>query len=514
MNRFKFTVALTALCAAGVLSTSSVEAKVKAKVEKRSEQLQKAVKVKNMREHQEELQEIADRNNGNRVAGSPGHVQSAVYVERELKDAGYKVTRLPFDFPFFSENSPTTLSSIAPDLKDYVADTDFSTMQYSGAGEITAVAQGVEGGLVLPPTDAPSSVNGCDPADFTGFVPGNIAVIQRGGCTFETKADNAVLAGASAVIIFNEGNPGRTDEIGGGTLNNPKAVPVISTSFAIGQELRTGGKTLRLKTDTTSEIRSTYNVLAETKSGEASRVVVVGAHLDSVAEGPGIQDNGSGSAAILEIAIQMSKGKFKTRNKVRFMWFSAEEAGLLGSEDYVASLSEADLAKIALNLNFDMIASPNFVRFVYDGDGSDTPDAGPAGSAEIEQVFNDHLAGKGLAFEATAFDGRSDYGPFIDAGIAAGGLFTGAEVLKTAEQQAIYGGTTGVAFDACYHEACDNYDNNNEQVFEEMANAAAHATWYFANKQYPQAKTAQRSARVRAGTAAKNWLYKGSHLQR
>ena len=159
----------------------------------------------------------------------------------------------------------------------------------------------------------------------------------------------------------------------------------------------------------------------------------MGAHLDSVGVGPGINDNGSGSATILEIAEQIRK--VKPRNKIRFIWFGAEEHGLLGSEAYVDSLPQSERDKIAAMLNFDMVGSPNFVRFVYDGDLSDSepPEGGaPPASADIEQLFLDYFESQGLPTEPTAFDGRSDYGPFIFAGIPAGGLFTGAEVLKTA----------------------------------------------------------------------------------
>jgi Zn-dependent M28 family amino/carboxypeptidase len=187
-------------------------------------------------------------------------------------------------------------------------------------------------------------------------------------------------------------------------------------------------------------------------------VVVVGAHLDSVVPGPGINDNGSGSATILEVARQLAK--FKTTNRVRFAWWGAEELNLIGSTNYVNGLSPAQKDAIALNLNFDMVGSPNFVRFVYDSDNSAFPPGpggaqpGPPGSGAIEQTFTDYFASQNLASDPTPFNGRSDYGPFITttspahpAGIPAGGLFTGAEGVKTAEQAAVYGGTAGVAYD-------------------------------------------------------------------
>lgn len=184
--------------------------------------------------------------------------------------------------------------------------------------------------------------------------------------------------------------------------------------------------------------------------------------------GRGSTTNGSGSSYNLESAIKLAGSGIKLENKVRFAFWGAEEEGLIGSTFYVNSLSDDEFSKILLNVNFDMIASPNYVRFVYDGDGSDTPTAGPPGSAQIEEVFNDYFDSIGLAHDPTAFDGRSDYGPFIARGAPAGGLFTGAEGIKTPAQAATYGGTAGVAYDHCYHQACDTINNLNLTGFDQM----------------------------------------------
>ena len=250
-----------------------------------------------------------------------------------------------------------------------------------------------------------------------------------------------------------------------------------AAALANGSERGSTGLTARLKVDWRPGTYPTSNVIAETRHGDPDNVIVVGAHLDSVGTGPGINDNGSGSATILEIAEQLRK--VKPRNKIRFIWFGAEEHGLLGSEAYVDSLPQSERDKIAAMLNFDMVGSPNFVRFVYDGDLSDSepPEGGaPPASAEIEELFLDYFESQGLATEPTAFDGRSDYGPFIFAGIPAGGLFTGAEEIKTAEQAAIYGGTAGEPYDPCYHLGCDDIDNLNDTALDQMSDAAAHAT--------------------------------------
>jgi Zn-dependent M28 family amino/carboxypeptidase len=261
---------------------------------------------------------------------------------------------------------------------------------------------------------------------------------------------------------------------------------VVGTTTAIGQALLAlGTPTVHLATSTMSETRPTENVLADTPGGDPDRKLVVGAHLDSVVQGPGINDNGSGSAGILEIAEQFAARDIEPRNQVRFAWWGAEEFNLVGSTYYVNTLGEDELAQHMANLNFDMIGSPNYVRFVYDGDNSAFPvgptaAAGPDGSGLIEDVFTSYFANQGLASEPTPFSGRSDYGPFIAQGIPAGGLFTGAEGIKTAEQAEIYGGTAGMAYDPCYHQACDTFENNSDAGLHEMSDAAAHAVYTFA----------------------------------
>ena len=261
--------------------------------------------------------------------------------------------------------------------------------------------------------------------------------------------------------------------------------PALGTTLALGQDLANGiasgstGSVVTIRIDRIEEVRITHNVIAETPGGDPNRVVVIGAHLDSVPRGPGINDNGSGSATILEIAETYTAQGRVPRNKLRFIWFSAEEFGLLGSDAYVDSLSQAERDKIMAMINFDMVGSPNYVRFVYDGDNSAFPVGpgaaeGPPGSAYLEDLFVDYFNGVGLASDPTPFSGRSDYGPFIAVGIPAGGLFTGAEGIKTAAQAATYGGTVGAQYDPCYHLACDTYANNSNTGLDQMSDAAAH----------------------------------------
>lgn len=465
-----------------------------------TKRLRDAVTVNGILAHERALQRIANDNDGTRASGTPGYEASLTYVAGQLRRAGYHVRRQAFTFPFYRELAAPTLAQVSPTATTY----ESATFDYSPTGDVTGTLVPTTD-VQVPPTPAPASTSGCEPADFPPAPAGPaVALVQRGTCTFEDKATNAAAAGYEAVVIFNEGQPGRT-ELLTGTLGNPGTIPAVGIGFADGQALyqaaQAGPVTVRVATSTEVDpARTTWNLLADSPRGDASRTVVVGAHLDSVAAGPGINDNGSGTATILEIAKQMSRLNVVPRQKLRFAFWGAEEAGLLGSEHYVASLSDAQLGRIYANLNFDMLGSPNYVRFVYDGDGSGDPDAaGPPGSAQIESVFTDYFAAQGLASEPTAFDGRSDYGPFIDVGIPAGGLFSGAEGVKTPEQAAVYGGTAGEPYDRCYHEACDTIDNLSTKALAELGDAAAHAAMTLARTRSGLFEDGSRAAARSAG---------------
>jgi aminopeptidase Y len=431
--------------------------------------LLECVTLDGVRAHQAALQAIADANGGVRAAGTPGYDQSVAYIVDKMTAAGYNVTLNAFPFTYVAL---PLLQQIAPIAATY----ESGTFTGTGYGDVTASVTAVDINLVMPR----ANTSGCEAADFAGFPAGNIALVQRGTCTFSVKALNAQAAGASAVIIFNQGNtPDREPLIIGTLAPSTAAIPVIGASFADGQALAQPGSSARVRVEAPQQVTQ-YNVIAESRDGDPNNVVMAGAHLDSVLRGPGINDNGSGSAAILEAAIQMAK--VKPRNKLRFAWWGAEESGLVGSTAYVAGLSAEEKAKIALYLNFDMVGSPNHVFFIYDGDDSDGVGAGPgpAGSAQIEKVFEGFFTSRGVPFKGTDFSGRSDYGPFIASGIPAGGLFTGAEGIKTAAEAAIWGGTAGQQYDPCYHLRCDTYANNNDTALDVNSDAIAYAILQFA----------------------------------
>ncbi|SKB85219.1 PA domain-containing protein [Arthrobacter sp. 49Tsu3.1M3] len=443
--------------------------------------LRAAVSATNIMKHLAALQAVADANGGTRAASTAGYEASAQYIERKLWAAGYSPVRQTFPYERYDTVS-ASMERLSPSPRTYAYDTPdgFLDMNYSGSGNVTAPLSAVDINLA----GDRASTSGCEAADFGGFTAGNIALVQRGTCTFRVKADNAAAAGAAGVIIFNQGNVDPADErfaLFGGTLDAPQAgIPVVSTSFATGAELAgLNGVSMHLAVSSTVTKLTSFNILADT-GGRADRTVLVGAHLDSVPEGPGINDNGTGTAAILETAIQLKASGQAPVNRVRFAFWGGEEPGLVGSDFYTSQLTASQIKAHAVNLNFDMVGSPNFVRFVYDGDGSSFGTKGPNGSGLVEKVFLDYFKSQNLPTAPTQFDGRSDYSGFINNGIPAGGLFTGAEDLKTVAEAAVFGGTPNVAHDACYHQACDTIGNVNTTVLEQMADAIAHSTLTFA----------------------------------
>ncbi|TVY71565.1 Leucine aminopeptidase [Lachnellula suecica] len=387
----------------------------------------------------------------NRQIFSPGHKATYEWLYNSIKELGDYYTVEYHEFLAESANGKLTV-----DGADVPAGPMTFTPSGNPSGEVVEVAN-----------------IGCNAADYPTELVGNVALIQRGTCTFAAKAKLAGQAGAVGTIIYNNIDGELTGTLGAA---DEDYVPTVGISKANGvslvESIKTATKTAELDVLVTE--LPTYNVIAQTKGGDQNNVVLAGAHTDSVKAGPGINDNGSGTIALLEIAKQLTH--FSVNNAVRFGWWSAEEVGLVGSTRYVEDLSPEELAKITLYLNFDMLASPNYVYAVYDGDGSSFNISGPPGSAAAEKLFQDYFTNDaGLPHVPTAFTSRSDYAAFAAAGVPVGGLFTGAEVLKTAEEARLFGGDAGVAYDINYHGAGDNVSNLNVGAWIQNAKAVAHA---------------------------------------
>ena len=435
--------------------------------------LPRCMQASNIQYHLDRFYGIAQANNGNRAAGRPGYQASVEYIQTTLEQAGYEVTVQPFPFNAFYPTGDGVLEALSPSPLQYKWEEEFTYLSQTEPGDVSGTAVAVD--VDLGPGNA--STSGCEAEDFAGFPVGSVAVIQRGACAFGQKATNAANAGATGVVIFNQGNTDDRKGLINATLGGDYAggIPVVFTTYDIGAGwVDQKDLELRMVVDVVRERTETFNVIAETQRGDPDNVVMTGAHLDSVFEGAGVNDNGSGSAALIELALQMKKAR--PRNQVRFAWWGAEEAGLVGSTYYVNNLSEEEKAKIKVYLNYDMIGSPNFGNFIYDGDGSDFGLEGPPGSAATEALFEKYFDLRDSAYEGTEISFRSDYAQYFEDGIAFGGLFTGAEVIKTEEQAAKFGGEAGVAFDPCYHSGCDDITNVNEQALEINGDAAAFVT--------------------------------------
>jgi Zn-dependent M28 family amino/carboxypeptidase len=448
------------------------------------ERLREAVTVEGLLRHARALQRVADAHDGTRASSTKGYGASATYVEQVLSTAGYRVTEQSFSFPFYREISPAKVSQLSPSSREYQA----LTFDYSASGDVVGPVVPTKD-VQIPPGDEPNSNDsGCEPEDFVPASPiePQVALVQRGTCGYLQKVTNAQAAGYDAVVIFNEGQPGRQDAAHG-TLFEPVSIPAVAVSFADGSSLyadtQAAPTLLRVVTDTEVDPNaSTTNIIADWTGQDPSDVVVAGAHLDSVTAGPGINDNGSGVAALLEVATEIAELRIVPRQTVRFIFWGAEEFGSLGSNHYIEQLSPAELASISAYLNFDMLGSRNYARFVYDGDGSQFGTPGPPGSDQIERIFNAYFAGQNLAVSPTQFDFRSDYTAFFDAGVPVGGLFSGAEGIKTTEEAKLYGGVANEPYDACYHQACDNLGNLSTTVLSELADGVATAILELASR--------------------------------
>jgi Zn-dependent M28 family amino/carboxypeptidase len=483
-----------------------------------TERLRRAVTLDGILEHQRAFQRIALANDDNRAATTSGYDDSVAYVSRRLRAAGYNVSLDEFDFPLFTLNS-ASLSEVSPTARTFAPDTDYIVAQFAATGNVTANIVPTNDIVIPPPGGPGSGTSGCQPSDFPANTAGNIALMQRGTCPFTEKYANAAAAGAVAALIFNDGVEDRIAPLAT-TAESDVGIPAAMISSTVGESLyaeaQSGPVSVNFVVDSTITPNTEVNVIADSPQGRRGRTIVVGAHLDSVEDGPGINDNGSGSSTILEIAEQAAELR-QPRNRLRFAFWGAEEAGLVGSTAYVEEqVDEGTADQLEANLNFDMVGSPNFVRFVYDGNLSNSappPSGAPAGSAQIEQLFLDYFESQGLPTDPTAFDGRSDYGPFIANAVPAGGLFTGAEGIKTERQEAVYGGFAGLAYDPCYHQACDTFFNLSYEALDQMSDAAAHATWTLARSRSAITEIGGQAARSAKAAKAKKrgkfWKYQG-----
>jgi hypothetical protein len=483
---------------AGAVSSASCDRRVNDEPEK----LVPCIKTDDLWQHMQAFQAIADANPGpdghaSRNSGEPGYRASVDYVAELMRQAGYDVTIQSYRFDYFAYQGVPSMSELSPIAHDYMLVTEWNPGR--SLGSATADLQPA-GGIVIPSPGGTHS--GCDPSDFTNFVAGRIALIQRGTCTFSQKIQNAQDAGASGVIIFNEGNTPARSGVFSGSLSSVPPIPVAFTSFAIGNDLYQQYQNAISNSTPLPHMslsvqgihdpnREDWNVIAESKGGDPDHVLVVDAHLDAI-YGAGMLDNASGSATILDIA-QMMKN-VEPRNKLRFIWFGGEELGLLGSLYYVNHLSDAELGRIRYDLDADVTATPNYDIGVLDPAAVDffgrtVSTQFPAQVYEPSKVARDQLIkyydsiGKNhILFSPVGTDAFS----FNIAGIPASGVLTGQDCCKTQPEVDLFGGFLGnyegnvPSFDGgCVDNPfrwCDNLDNNDKNVLTFVSKAFADST--------------------------------------
>ena len=373
-------------------------------------------------EHLRALDEIARRHDGDRAAGTPGYDASVRYVARRLRDSGWRVALQDVPLRVPAERAPALLDIGSLGRLEALRDDRVPTYSAAGRGSGPAAPVGA----------------GCARSDFDGFEPGSVAVATAGGCLSYQKARNAANAGALALIVA--GDFGRRG-VPSTTLVSPARLPVVFAGRRAARALVPGVE-VSLRVNTEVSRGTTQNVIAE--AGRGKRVVMAGAHLDSVPDGPGINDNASGVASLLEAADALGS---QPKGHFRLAFWGAEELGLTGSRHYVRALSRPQRDEIAAYLNFDMVGSPNAVPAVYSH-----------ADARIARLLREAHPGREAGARVA---GASDHAPFADAGIAVGGLYTGSTER----------GPGGRPRDPCYHRPCDSLENVDRRVLVRMARA-------------------------------------------
>ena len=423
----------------------------------------------------ERLQDFAASNEGNRAAGSDSEEAAAGYITSQLRGAGFTVETQAVPVPWFQQDAPSVLDveGLASPLED---GRDFQAMLLSGSGDAT----GPLFALGFDPAAQPGGAAGlgCDPDDWADVPKGAVVLVRPGACFRRDAVLNAQKAGAVALITAYP--QFQRDTVLRPTLIDPSGIeiPAIATSNDAGLALFTAaedGAKAHVVVETTIETRMGTNVIAETAGGAEDHVLIVGGHLDSSVDGPGINDDGSGTMTILEVGRRLAAASTGPQSedgsgwKVRLAFWTGEEIALLGSSAYAQGLGADEVGAIEAYLNLDMLGSSNGVREIYGAGQSTRPVEGQA----ITDLFSSAFQRAGLATTVIELGGGSDHAPFNNIAVPVGGLFSGANEIKTDEQVALFGGTAGTAQDPCYHLACDTVDNVDPVRLEEMARAAA-----------------------------------------
>ncbi|CAF0912289.1 unnamed protein product [Rotaria sp. Silwood1] len=462
--------------------------------------LDASIRIDEVMSYLNELQRIATANNGTRAVNTPGFNATLNYIENYLTaNTNYKITKTFFFLrDFVLASNPILISSINGAKKNYTYSTnlaiaEFYHVKYSTSANFSSSIQ-----LTVIPNV------GCSDDDWQkATLPpqDRVALVKRGICGFQDKAILAAKYNVDALLIYNDGeSPDRVSPLEV-NLAQDNAIPALFLSFTVGQVLVNAAKnsSTNITVQLIIDVKNlpdfpVGNICADTPTGDVTQTIVIGSHSDSVTAGPGINDNGSGSAANLALAVSLAR-LFRTstypkyKYRVRFCWWGAEELGLLGADFHVkqaknSSIIGERLSDYLINLNYDTIGSPNYMLGIYDGATArnDTPSQALVGSIKITALFRDWFIQQNLPYDYRDVSGRSDYAPFLAEGVVSGGLSAGTDGIKTQNQRDRYdqmlgqglGGISGIMYDPCYHKACDTIQNINILGYEKMVKAAAY----------------------------------------
>ncbi|ATL69137.1 M28 family peptidase [Nocardia terpenica] len=450
---------LGALAAAAALTITPLPATA-APTEGLADALAQAVTGPDTYRHLQVLQAIADANGGVRAVHTPGLAATEDYLETTLATAGYH--------PIVQDVPYTRFAVVAEDTRIVDGNTPLRTMvmdESPALSDVTAPA-------------VPGPATGCQIGDYNGLnAAGAVVVLAAASCGVTQQVTAAAQAGARAVLLNSVTPDADTVQRLHWFGSAPPPIPLASISRNQAESLigpHPQPVALRMNWQGHDEHGTTHTLIAETRGGSADHVAIVGAHLDSAADGPGINDDGSAIAATLQTAIQLAPYQDGVSNRVRFIWWGAAELADAGAEHYVAQLSPTDRQSIQAYLDATTIASPNFVRYVMSGPGV------------LSQPFDDYLTAQRLPFEHAGTDVvASDYEPFAAAGITVGGIFAGSLGVKTDAQATVYGGTAGQSYDPCDRQPCDRIDRIDTTALDQNARALAYAVGWTAARNFP-----------------------------
>lgn len=407
--------------------------------------------------HLEALDAIATDHQGNRAVGTPGYEATVDYVAGVLRDGGFAVTTPEFEWLKMDDPGRPTLG---------IAGRSYPVTQ---ASPLAGTPRGGVSGLSL----RPRKPAGCTAADY-GDVRGALVIVDDTGCSVVAKQNAAVAKGAVGLLVVSAGGTEGLFEPG---YYQKLTLPVAVIDRATDAALRRTTAPVRLTLDAQASVAKSRNVIAQTTTGGTTDVVLAGANLDSAPRSPGINDNGTGVAALLSIAAALGSAP-AGGNAVRFAFWGSETLG--AASKYIAGLDADQLDDIAAYLDADMLGSPNAGYFTLDGDQSAAPSEAPEGSAGIERTLAGYLNLAGVRPADMPLEGSGDYRPFLTAGVPVGGITTGSTQQKSAVQARLWGGRAGTAFDPNHGTARDGIENVDHRALSITGPALAFAIGTYA----------------------------------